>query len=372
MGIINSNLPAVADSTYQNAQKSRLGVYCAACEPGYKAEKSFVWVDLNHVYDCNFISNCEEKGKSFNQCDKCEDGFTFKFYEGKVLKDECVEFRKDLNCYVTEEVSGVKECRYCKEGFSFNYDGLCEEIKSDMCEGGMEMLDLESRPLVSEFEFALLRFRNGWGCESCPENEIKFNLFEEYKSWFCTFSEYIMEEKFPADTEYDPLCRYYQASQEEILCNVCQPHAVLLKDKTCIERTLDLNNCELAEDQDTCITCSAGYINRKGSCVFMDIEDCVQYEIDPRNGDLLCVQCDIGFGLNKNVCVKDIFNPCQEINVQGECIECRFGFHLLSLDNNEKQCVPVSSHQNCLEYDPLDFNNKVIKCKTCSSKEFIL
>ena len=40
------------------------------------------------------------------------------------------------------------------------------------------------------------------------------------------------------------------------------------------------------------------------------------------NGDLLCSQCDIGYGLNKNVCVKDLFNPCLQINETGECIAC--------------------------------------------------
>ena len=66
LGIINSNLPAVADSNYFSAQKTRLGVYCAACKPGFKALGSTLWNDLQHVYDCAFISNCEEKGNSFN------------------------------------------------------------------------------------------------------------------------------------------------------------------------------------------------------------------------------------------------------------------------------------------------------------------
>lgn len=78
-----------------------------------------------------------------------------------------------MNCLVTEVVDGVKKCRYCKEDYSFNYDGLCKKIYLDYCDDKeVEILDLARRPLLSEYEFALLRFRDGWGCKKCPENKI--------------------------------------------------------------------------------------------------------------------------------------------------------------------------------------------------------
>ena len=97
-----------------------------------------------------------------------------------------------------------------------------------------------------------------------------------------------------------------------------------------------MNNCELAKDEETCIDCSTGYINSLGKCILQDIENCIGYDIDPINGDLLCMQCDISYGLSKNVCVKDLFNPCQVINIQGECISCQYGFNLLELNDNQK------------------------------------
>ena len=45
----------------------------------------------------------------------------------------------------------------------------------------------------------------------------------------------------------------------------------------------------MAKDKDTCSECSIGYINTLGKCVLKDIDNCVGYDIDPTNGDLLCV-----------------------------------------------------------------------------------
>ena len=57
---------------------------------------------------------------------------------------------------VTEEENGVKSCRYCQEGYSFNYDDFCEKIELEVCdEDEVELLDLERRPLTTEVEFAL-------------------------------------------------------------------------------------------------------------------------------------------------------------------------------------------------------------------------
>lgn len=46
--------------------------------------KSNAWDDLHHVYSCEFISNCLEKGNNFNECDKCEDKYVFLYESEKV------------------------------------------------------------------------------------------------------------------------------------------------------------------------------------------------------------------------------------------------------------------------------------------------
>jgi formylmethanofuran dehydrogenase subunit E len=59
------------------ADTDNLGVFCAACKPGYKP--SFSNIDY-HVYNCEAITNCIMTGdkaskKSFNECDHCAETF---------------------------------------------------------------------------------------------------------------------------------------------------------------------------------------------------------------------------------------------------------------------------------------------------------
>ena len=107
----------------------------------------------------------------------------------------------------------------------------------------VELLPVDKRPLVSEEEFALRRFRQGWRCKECSDGEVKMTLFNQNRSWFCSASEYLEDASFKANTLYDPLCRNYKASQETLKCEVCLPNAVLNLESVCIERNQGLNNC---------------------------------------------------------------------------------------------------------------------------------
>lgn len=104
----------------------------------------------------------------------------------------------------------------------------------------------------------------------------------------------------------------------------------------------------------------------------MDIDNCFSYLINPETGDLICSECNDEYGLMNNECVYSYFNPCMRINEVGDCLQCQFGYHLALLANNVKECLPISSHQNCVDYDQSAFNLLNIKCIQCASNEFIL
>jgi hypothetical protein len=139
VGILNSDysldlshskkLDTDADFDFKKAS-----AFCGECKPGYKPTRNTF---MNMVTACTKIDNCKTNGKGFSECEECETGFYFKYSivgnKGGIDRTVCFKSatNHDENCYVFDDTN--TKCYSCKNGFSKNHDGVCEQLKTSFC-----------------------------------------------------------------------------------------------------------------------------------------------------------------------------------------------------------------------------------------------
>ena len=86
--INGEQIPLAGESNLATATNN-LSIMCVACKSGYSPSYSNL-TQFNHVFKCDQIKNCAEKGDNFNECKRCENGYSFGYENHKTLKDRCI------------------------------------------------------------------------------------------------------------------------------------------------------------------------------------------------------------------------------------------------------------------------------------------
>lgn len=94
LGLLNVDSVPNSSSSTLNASidRSKLATFCGACKPGYRAV--YGTDNLNEqvnvvITSCELIQNCAES-TAFNNCTKCDSGYSFNYIDGEVKYDSCV------------------------------------------------------------------------------------------------------------------------------------------------------------------------------------------------------------------------------------------------------------------------------------------
>lgn len=207
VGAFNSDFPLNLQHSMKNSSDSdfdfkKATAICLECKSGFRAVRNSFF---QMVRACEAIENCKLVGSSsFSQCDECKDGYYFRYNSSKLFggvdRGYCFQSPEnhEPDCYAFDE--STHSCHTCKNGFSKNYDGKCEQLTLSFCRVNSNF----NRAYVRA-EYNLAYYRGEQGCTECQEGYER--IYRNSDDFVCLSSSY--SSSLPEVTRYLPNCEFY-------------------------------------------------------------------------------------------------------------------------------------------------------------------
>lgn len=367
IGIINSTLKAdTSESNSATPASNKLGIYCGACKPGFKATVT-TSSKVFYVESCDIILNCQLSGTAFNQCDKCKENYTFNYTSSNGIdRSTCVDVSSNKHCYAFNDVND--ECIICKKGYSLNPENICELLDAPFCEGKK----MAKNSFLPRKDYELIIFRGIIGCQKCSSGFS--GIFKTENEFICTQSPYLKKGNFISNNPaFNQHCLQYGLDNDIIYCQKCKENYVAtIKNSDlnniygrCLNKTGKLENCLKANNDLTCNICETSHTLVDSSCVLKEISNCHTYS--NTLNVLTCTVCNNYYYLNSNECVLGKITDCLTYESQTSCNQCKTGYQRVNTKDGKHYCIPVTTHENCLQFHDSDFQNLKLTCNKCES-----
>ena len=355
LGMVNGELQANDTDSGNSNPGTGLSVYCAACKPGYAPSYSN---KIFHVYQCAQISSCDVKGGAFNQCDECASTHAFEYIATGINYGKCVSNASITNCFAYNTVTN--SCEYCKKGYSKNKEEKCEIINAPNCMEN-KMAFNKSYPF-KDIKIAILM--GDFGCSKCSENFS--GLYKSQDEYVCTESSYIKAKSYvTSNPVFDINCLQYSNNNDTITCHKCSTTTVLATDGKCYLAT-NLTNCILAVSGSACQTCISSHVVVGDVCIEKEIKNCSIYT--QPSAEQTCNTCEEKHYLLDNKCLEGSIKNCKVYGSNGTfCNTCDDGYERILVKDNAHYCIPITSHDNCLNFDTSNFQNHFLTCQECGT-----
>lgn len=366
LGMLNADLApsALHSSDSVVVDRSQMSIFCAACKPGFKPARESA--SALNVYSCTAITNCASSSR-VNGCTVCSSGYTLRYDATTGVDHTACVSTTDVNCYAGLDGASAGKCAICKSGYSLNPDAVCERIDSIYCAANnfsfTNGFSLKDMPAV------MRNNTNGAGCHKCQNGYI--GMYTEVEDLQCTNSSYISLPTRVVNTGFDVNCNIFSQSNGVNVCQSCQPGYVVTSLNLCIQATSSLNNCATATNATTCAICLAGNSMINGKCVQNDKSNCMTFDERPASGVMTCTRCNSGFYLKDNTCYKGTVVDCDFYVDESTCGSCLDGTALVRLSTGQTQCMPITTHPDCVKYNA-DASNGQLVCTQCRASNFLL
>ena len=215
-------------------------------------------------------------------------------------------------------------------------------------------------------------------CKTCSK-KIKSNCLECNDGYYLPYHE--MDNKICLSCNIIAHCSSCFGEKAYTICSSCLPGYNLIDNK-CIEKEIEIPICTIGDKEkckackanpkyrNQCETCNEGYYipegENKTKCEKCDIEGCL--ECFSSNNNKSCSNCQIGFSLINNKCIKEACvigenEKCTSCrNERGKekvCATCNDGYFIQENSNsficskcsinNCKKCQIISNIEICLE-----------------------
>ena len=118
-----------------------------------------------------------------------------------------------------------------------------------------------------------------------------------------------------------------------------------------------------------CSECTDKYILKNNLCVLKNIPNCKDYQNNAAT--ITCTKCDNYYYLLNNVCKRGSILNCLIYNSQNDCSECETSFQKILIKNNEHYCIPVTTHDNCIDLSDSQFQSGKVHCEKCKESFFL-
>jgi len=231
LGVLNVNSrPDASHSKNQvNVDLNKIGVFCGACNPGFKASPGFTLVNgvstqiTSFIPACTAIANCESS-VWFNFCTRCAPGFSFGWsVQTGVQYDTCVSNNNNLDCYAYNAATSA--CVYCNRGLFLNPDGYCERLRTPRCEFDALMFNINYA--VQDIETAVVLNPEAVGCNKCERGFTA--VFRSSARFVCAESSYLAKNIMPTTTKYIYNCvNFFVDNSGNLKCKKCRNGSVPL------------------------------------------------------------------------------------------------------------------------------------------------
>lgn len=346
-------------------------IKCLECAPGYRK----VTNADGFVISCDQIKNCSPTHYEnwMNACADCNFNYAWRFNHttGMIDFDFCIPVDVDYNCMAIAQVDlrslssfithPSKYCRYCKKGYGFNKDGICERITSPRC----VVANFADTRNIDFFQMANNQHYNylaeylaprGDGCSQCETGYMGVVIGSSHTTLGCTFSPYLANRLLNTSTSYVPNCRHYSALNEVPACDVCEVGYILstTRSKCVLERGYPM--CKYVDvDKALCQTCMDGFVLVNSVCQAKNIPNCMVYKSNAKF--VQCEQCENTYQLSGLMkCERGTIAGCEVYSSDGKCASCS-PFHVPVNRNGVLAfCLAIKEDLNCMYAD----GNKLI------------
>lgn len=349
-----------------------LPIRCVECKPGF----SKVLDADGRVLGCNPIENCDNNHHErwINSCSGCLEGFSWKWdnTNNKILYNVCISNNQQEGClaYSVGLVTGTtRYCKFCKKGYIFNKDGLCEKIIAPKCDmGHLVTMDLTFNTQDANYnELYLIEYLlpNGIGCTKC-----NIDYLPHYKKLIsplaCTKSPYLESRDLIASTNYVKYCEDYSGNSNT--CLKCFDNYLPTQDaQTCLPKE-NFTNCTIVNNNKTeCHTCESTSYLRKKNCELRLIPNCQNYVNN--SDDMKCETCVGGYYTSADgySCVMGKLSNCVMYDNSGTCTQCGEKFGLVSLNGGKVYCLELSEDLYCNQANSSKLSIHQFECTSCFS-----
>ncbi len=363
LGLINTSLKPIAqDSNKQTGvDRSKIGVFCAACNPGYKAvgstDNASSPVVVEHMVSrCDKIANCTSS-TWFNYCSQCDTGYAYNYSAlSGVMYDQCLQSFQNPYCFAYN--SSTSKCVYCQKGYYLNPDNYCEKIDAPKC--NTNEFSLNSEWTHKDISTALFLNNNGFGCRKCNDGFV--GLETTTPKSMCSYSSFHQREKVISTSNFLYKCSKYKNQVNSFKCEQCSSGYILTTDSKCVEAS-GLPRCTEALNQTQCNKCESSFVLVNKACVAGQIEHCLVYENKLTNTSQRCEACIQGFYLFENTCKQGSITNCASYTTESRCSACEQGYTKI-FNSNTDYCFP-NPEGGCKAFDPDQFQLGFLKCTTC-------
>ena len=241
-----------------------------------------------------------------------------------------------------------------------NKDDYCEQITVPNCESGrFEDYDGVLSSSKKNARYAMYVYQNGLGCSKCSTGFISYPVASLDVNTFCVVSDYVLSTKTSYSSkasgdndksEFIANCKYYNNTDDEVTCEMCNDNYVLRSGKTeCLSATAVPNCVTAANSGNTCIDCKEGYaLLTGGSCALGTIANCMTYYTNEQKSEQQCKVCNNGYYLEtgNKVCSEGRIANCKVYTNYQEfqCNTCDEGYWLI---NGGQYCLKQITELNC-------------------------
>ena len=374
IGVMNVN--SAKDSSFSNVfdplvdkiDRTKVAVFCGACQPGYKAiynvDATDVSVDFV-ITKCELIDNCIQKN-AFNYCTKCAVGYSFEYAENKVNFDSCVVDNSNPSCYAYDTLNS--KCKLCNKGTYLNKDYYCESINPPRCE--YNLFNFRSNYDLDTFNVGLFLNNEGIGCNKCKDGYKA--IFEPNHYFICTESEVHSEDGLTLNTQYINNCKNYYVFNNLLRCQTCHEGFVPLEATAICTPIGPIANCSLALTATTCSKCVDGFVTVNRLCVEQSIENCLDYLHDPTYQEQRCAECVEGYYMLANyTCGKGDVKDCLIFETKTVCNKCKDNFQLVTRSEGISYCFPIDQRLNCKQFKRNQFQMGNLECSECINNLYV-
>lgn len=371
-------------------------VQCLACKDGYKPVYN---ESRTMITACVVISECDTSNPLegwVNGCKNCRAGFAHKIDGNNVLiTDECFP-TADSNC---EYINNSGDCVRCKNEYSFGYEGKCDKLTTAACSAMRPNGMVVTLPNKLQQSFFGLGFEKG--CKSCPNGKF-LAPSEKFTDFICVDSEFVTNQNFPAVSDFSTDCAKYTLNgSKEIVCYECDASFTITDDGDC---KANLTNCEIANANGTCKTCSQNAVlnSTTNLCMVKTINLCIEYQTN--TSSLICIRCqDEYYPVNGGTgcsaggipncahyqdsstclsCKSGTISyqgecrafpsevKCSTFNDKNECTSCKTSQQIIRTDDNQfhsEFCIAVPTPNQCIVIDTNNFGD----CLECNSMFYV-
>lgn len=346
-------------------------VRCLACRPGSRPVR-----EGDVIKACAPIPNCDPINgvDVVNQCSACKPTFNFKVKStsvvtgGNTVTTYNIDFtscqrQRDVNARFEDE----KGVWMCNQGYTLNYDGVCEKIVPAYCQENFYnsnhavLRDALPNFVESDYLRQLIVF-NPIGCRKCTSNFYLASIVAAPTQTFisCSYSPYTLEGSFIGATTYISNCKNYG----DTFCFACESGYVMSVDKkNCVAQ----DAYPFCDTVDTtarqCTVCRSGYVLVQGQCEKPAIPFCLLYNSDGSSKQI-CVRCEAQYRLVQNSCIPGEVRNCELFDTMGACVNCLRGFVLTRLKTTQ-YCMPLSVNLNCAVAKTSLGSPPLLECTEC-------